>query len=225
MKKILISILILSMFFPLLVLGEEKKTEYIPNAKSGILIDVDSGTILFEKNPNKKLAEASLTKMMVELIFMEKLEEGKFKLTDKVKVSENAASFGGSQIYLEANEEMTIDDLFKGLSVASANDATVAIAEFLSGSEESFVKLMNKKAKELGLSNTVFKNSSGLDEEGHYTTAKDLSKLSRELLKHEKILEYSSIYEDYLREDTNNKFWLVNTNKVVFKIYNKSIIG
>ena len=225
MKKIIIFILILSFILPMSILGEEKKTEYLENAKSGILIDVDSGTVLFEKNPNKKLAEASLTKMMVELIFMEKLEEGKFKLTDKVKVSENAASFGGSQIYLEPNEEMTIDDLFKGLSVASANDATVAIAETLAGSEEEFVKWMNKKAKELNLKNTVFKNSSGLDAKGHYTTAKDLAKLSQELLKHEKILEYSSIYEDYLREDTDNKFWLVNTNKVVFKIYNKSIIG
>ena len=146
---------------------------------------------------------------------MEKLEQGKIKLSDKIKVSENAASFGGSQIYLEPNEEMTIEDLFKGLSVASANDATVAIAETISGSEEEFVKLMNKKAKELGLNNTVFKNATGLDAEGHYSTAKDLSILSKELLKHEKILEYSSIYEDYLREDTKNKFWLVNTNKLI----------
>ena len=215
MKKVLIGILFIFLMFPITVLGKEKETKYIPNAESGILIDVDSGTVLYEKNPNKKLAEASLTKMMVELIFMEKLEQGKIKLNDKIKVSENAASFGGSQIYLEPNEEMTIEDLFKGLSVASANDATVAIAETISGSEEEFVKLMNKKAKELGLNNTVFKNATGLDAEGHYSTAKDLSILSKELLKHEKILEYSSIYEDYLREDTKNKFWLVNTNKLI----------
>ena len=215
MKRIIVGILILSFIFPITVLGKEKETKYIPNAESGILVDVDSGTVLYEKNPNKKLAEASLTKMMVELIFMEKLEEGKIKLNEKIKVSENAASFGGSQIYLEPNEEMTIEDLFKGLSVASANDATVAIAETISGSEEEFVKLMNKKAKELGLENTVFKNATGLDADGHYSTANDLVKLSKELLKHEKILEYSSIYEDYLREDTKNKFWLVNTNKLI----------
>lgn len=222
MKKFFIIMLILSLFSPIFVKAETKenndnKTEInlIENAKSGILIDVDSGTVIYEKNINEKLAEASLTKMMVQLLFLENLEEGKIKLTDKVRISENAASFGGSQIYLEPNEEMTIEDLFKGLCVASANDATVALAETIAGSEEAFVKMMNKKAKKLGLKNTVFINSTGLDEKGHYTTAKDLSILGRELLQHEKILEFSSIYEDYLREDTDNKFWLVNTNKLI----------
>lgn len=224
MKKIFIMILTLSLFSPIFIKAEnetnknvENKGEInlIANAKSGILIDVDSGTIIYEKNKEEKLAEASLTKMMVQLLFLENLEEGKIKLTDKVRVSENAASFGGSQIYLEPNEEMTIEDLFKGVCVASANDATVALAETIAGSEEAFVKMMNKKAKKLGLKNTVFVNSTGLDVEGHYTTAKDLSILGRELLQHEKILEFSSIYEDYLREDTDNKFWLVNTNKLI----------
>ena len=214
MKKIVIITLIISILFIGRVKAETDN-KLIENAKSGILLDVDSGEIIFEKNVNEKLPEASLTKLMVQLIFLEYLEEGKIKLTDRIKVSENAASFGGSQIYLEANEEMSIEDLFKGICVASANDATVAIAEYISGTEEEFVKLMNKKAKKLGLNNTVFKNSTGLDEKGHYTTAKDLSILAKELLKHEKILEFSSIYEDYLREDTDNKFWLVNTNKLI----------
>ncbi len=234
MKKIFIIMLGLSLFLPIFVHGEvkteteeETKTEVkkntknqngiklIENAKSGILIDVDSGTIIYEKNKEEKLAEASLTKMMVQLLFLENLEEGKFKLTDKVRVSENAASFGGSQIYLEPNEEMTIEDLFKGVCVASANDATVALAETIAGSEEAFVKQMNKKAQKLGLKNTVFINSTGLDADGHYTTAQDLAILGRELLQHEKILKFSSIYEDYLRENTDNKFWLVNTNKLI----------
>lgn len=221
MKKFLILISILSIFIPLFTLAEtleennNNQMKLIENAKSGILIDVNSGKVIYEKNPTEKLAEASLTKMMVQLIFLEYLENGKIKLTDKIKVSANAASFGGSQIYLEPNEEMSIEDLFKGVCVASANDATVAIAETIAGTEEEFVKMMNKKAKKLGLKNTNFVNSTGLDENNHYTTAKDLSILGRELLKHEKILEFSSIYEDYLREDTNNKFWLVNTNKLV----------
>lgn len=221
MKKFLILISILSIFIPLFTLAEtleesnNNQIKLIENAKSGILIDVNSGKVIYEKNPTEKLAEASLTKMMVQLIFLEYLENGKIKLTDKIKVSANAASFGGSQIYLEPNEEMSIEDLFKGVCVASANDATVAIAETIAGTEEEFVKMMNKKAKKLGLKNTNFVNSTGLDENNHYTTAKDLSILGRELLKHEKILEFSSIYEDYLREDTNNKFWLVNTNKLV----------
>lgn len=221
MKKFLILISILSIFIPLFTLAEtleennNNQMKLIENAKSGILIDVNSGKVIYEKNPTEKLAEASLTKMMVQLIFLEYLENGKIKLTDKIKVSANAASFGGSQIYLEPNEEMSIEDLFKGVCVASANDATVALAETIAGTEEEFVKMMNKKAKKLGLKNTNFVNSTGLDENNHYTTAKDLSILGRELLKHEKILEFSSIYEDYLREDTNNKFWLVNTNKLV----------
>ncbi|MGN0973764.1 MAG: D-alanyl-D-alanine carboxypeptidase family protein [Bacilli bacterium] len=221
MKKFLILISILSIFTPLFTLAEtleennNNQIKLIENAKSGILIDVNSGKVLYEKNPTEKLAEASLTKMMVQLIFLEYLESGKIKLTDKIKVSANAASFGGSQIYLEPNEEMSIEDLFKGVCVASANDATVAIAETIAGTEEEFVKMMNKKAKKLGLKNTNFVNSTGLDADNHYTTAKDLSILGRELLKHEQILEFSSIYEDYLREDTDNKFWLVNTNKLV----------
>ena len=122
---------------------------------------------------------------------------------------------GGSQIYLQTGEKMTVRDLMKGITMASANDATVAMAEYISGTEEEFVKLMNAKVKELGLKNTVFKNSTGLDEPGHYSSAHDMARIAKELLNHEQILEFSKIYEDYLRTDTQNKFWLVNTNKLV----------
>ena len=121
---------------------------------------------------------------------------------------------GGSQIYLEANEMMTVEDLVKGICVASGNDATVALAEKIAGTEEAFVKLMNEKAKSLGLKNTNFVNATGLDAEGHYSSAYDMSVMARELVRHEKILEFSNIYEDYLRKNTSNSFWLVNTNKM-----------
>lgn len=223
MKKFIMIILCLSLFMPFMVFAqtEEKKeedkgtTNLITNAKSGILLDYDSGTVIFEKEADTKLAIASLTKMTAQIIILENIENGKIRWDDTITVSENAASFGGSQIYLEPNEKMSVEDLFKGISVASANDATVAMAEAIAGSEEEFVKLMNKKVEELGLKNTHFSNCTGLDVDNHYSTARDLSVIARELLSHEKILEFSSIYEDYLREDTDNKFWLVNTNKLV----------
>ena len=132
-----------------------------------------------------------------------------------VTVSQNAADMGGSQIYLSVGEKISIRDLMKGISMASANDATVQMAEVLAGSEAKFVEQMNQKVKDLGLKHTSFKNCTGLDEEGHYSSAYDMAVIARELLKHEKILEFSSVYEDYLREDSDNKFWLVNTNKLV----------
>lgn len=223
MKRFIMIILCLSLFIPFVVSAqtEEKEeenketTNLITNAKSGILLDYDSGTVIFEKEADTKLSIASLTKMTAQIIILENIEQGKIKWDDIITVSENAASFGGSQIYLEPNEKMSVEDLFKGISVASANDATVAMAEAIAGSEEEFVKLMNKKVEELGLKNTHFSNCTGLDVDNHYSTARDLSVIARELLSHEKILEFSSIYEDYLREDTENKFWLVNTNKLV----------
>lgn len=213
MKKILFLLVALGFFiFPMTVFGEE----LIPNATSGILIEADSGKIIFEKDMNKEVAIASMTKMVAQIIILEEIEKGNIKWTDKVKVSKNAADMGGSQIYLSEGEIITIDDLMKGISVASGNDATVAMAEVIAGSEEKFVKMMNDKVKELGLKNTQFKNCTGLDEEGHYSSAYDQAMIARYLVtKHPKVLEYSSIYEDYLREDTENKFWLVNTNKLI----------
>ena len=190
-------------------------TSLIPNAVSGILMDVTTGEIIFEKNKDEQVAVASMTKMVAQIIILENIEAGKIKWTDVVTASANASGMGGSQIYLTTGEEMTVEDMMKGISMASANDATVAMAEFIAGTEVEFVEMMNKKVKELGLKNTHFKNCTGLDEEGHYSSAYDMAIIARELLKHEKILEFSGVYEDYLREDTDNKFWLVNTNKLV----------
>lgn len=190
-------------------------TSLLPNATAGVLMDVTTGEIIFEKNKDEQVAVASMTKMVAQIIILEQIEAGKIKWNDVVTTSENASGMGGSQIYLTTGEEMTVEDMMKGISMASANDATVAMAEFIAGSEVEFVEMMNKKVKELGLKNTYFKNCTGLDEQGHYSSAYDMALIARELLKHEKILEFSSVYEDYLREDTDNKFWLVNTNKLV----------
>ena len=211
MKKILVLIICVSLLIPSFV----SATDLALNAKSAILIDVDTGKILFEKNKDERLKVASLTKMMSQLLILEAKEKGLFDWNEKVKVSANAAGYGGSQIYLSPGEEMKIEDLMKGISMASANDATVALAERIAGSEEKFVSMMNNKVKELGLKNTNFKNPTGLDEEDNYSSSYDLSVIARELLRHKEILRFSSLYEDYLREDTKNKFWLVNTNKLV----------
>jgi len=149
------------------------------------------------------------------LLIMENIEDGRLKWNDIVVASKNASSMGGSQIFLETNEMMSVEDLVKGICIASGNDATVALAERIAGTEAAFVQMMNKKARELGLKNTNFVNSTGLDAEGHYSTAYDMAIMAKELIKYEKILEFSSIYEDYLRKNTDNSFWLVNTNKLV----------
>ena len=146
---------------------------------------------------------------------MEELEKGNLSLDEKVKVSATAASMGGSQIYLEAGEEMTVNDLLKAICVGSANDAVVTLAERISGTEEAFVFKMNEKVKSMGLKNTNFKNATGLDTANHYSSAYDMASMARELVRHKKILEYSGIYETYLRQNTKNKFWLVNTNKLI----------
>jgi len=186
-----------------------------PNARSAILIDQDTGTIIFDKNSHDRLAPASITKVMTMLIIMESIDSGKINYTDKVRVSEKAASMGGSQIFLEVGEEMSVQDLLKGIAVASGNDATVAMAEYIAGTEEEFVEMMNKRAKELGLKDTHFVNTNGLPEADHYSTAYDIAIMSRELLKHEKITDFTKIYQDYLRKDNADPFWLVNTNRLV----------
>lgn len=212
LKKIITVFLILVMCFPTLVFAEEDPT---PNAKSSILMEVSTGTVLFEKNKDDRVAVASLTKMMAQILILEAIEAGNLTWEEEVKASSNAAGYGGTQIYLQPGEMMSVRDLMKGISMASANDATVALAERIAGSEDAFVKMMNDKAKELGLKNTNFVNPTGLDEENHYSSAYDLGLIAIELLKHEQILEFSSVYEDYLRVDTPNKFWLVNTNKLI----------
>ena len=209
MKKIYL------LFIMLLFIPKVSALKLSPNAKSSILMEASTGEIIYSYNENEKRAPASMTKMMSLILIMEEIEKGNLKWNEKIKVSENAASMGGSQIYLEAGEIMSVHDLVKGISMASANDAVVALAERISGSEEEFVKRMNSKSKELGLTNTNFKNVTGLDEEGHYSSAKDMGLIAKELVKHKKVLEFSSTYEDYLRQNTNKKFWLVNTNKLI----------
>lgn len=212
MRKILIFIFLI-LFIPIRVYGEE--LNLAENAKSAILIEASTGEILYQKNANEGLAPASMTKIMSLILIMENIENGNLKWNDIVVVSKNASSMGGSQIFLETNEMMTVEDLVKGICIASGNDATVALAEKIAGTEKAFVKLMNDKAKNLGLKNTNFVNATGLDAEGHYSSAHDMSVMARELVRHEKILEFSSIYEDYLRKNTAKKFWLVNTNRLV----------
>ena len=212
MKKILIISLIL---FSIQVVKAEEVEDLAPDAKSAIMIEASTGEILFKKNENEKLAPASMTKMMSMLIIMEELEKGNLKWDEEVIASANASSMGGSQIFLETGEKMTVAELLKGIAIASGNDATVAMAERISGTEDAFVKRMNEKARELGLKNTNFVTSTGLDADNHYSSAKDMALIAKELVKHEKILEFTGTYEDYLRTNTSSPFWLVNTNRLV----------
>lgn len=217
MKRINLFLVFLGvLFLPIYVFAQDENVDLISNAKGGILIEASTGKIIYEKNMNEKYAVASMTKMVAQIIILEQIEAGKIKWSDVVTVSKNAADMGGSQIYISQGEKITIEDLMKGISMASGNDATVQMAEVISGSEAKFVELMNKKVKQLGLKNTQFKNCTGLDEEGHYSSAYDMAMIARELvINHPEIVKFSSVYEDYLREDTENKFWLVNTNKLV----------
>lgn len=199
--------------------GSNSGVNLASNAKSAIMIEASTGKIMFEKNIDEKLPMASMTKMMTLLLIMENIESGNLKWDEKVTTSEYAASMGGSQIFLEVGEQMTVEDLVKGICIGSGNDAAVAMAERIGGTEEEFVKMMNKKVKELGLKNTNFVNACGLDDDDHYSSAYDMAIIAKELVKYEKILEFTGTYEDYLRKDTDNSFWLVNTNKVVYKNY------
>ena len=225
MKKLLILFLI---FFSLVLTTHAEDTtqsesvnskstniSLAENAKSAIMLEASTGKIIFEKNANEKLPMASMTKMMTLSIIMENIENGNIKWSDSVITSEHAASMGGSQIFLEVGEEMTVEELVKGICIASGNDAAVAMAEKIGGTEEEFVKLMNKKAKELQLKNTNFTNACGLDSDNHYSSAHDMAIIGKELVKYDKILEYTGTYEDYLRKNTDKSFWLVNTNKLV----------
>lgn len=212
MKKVLIVLFLSFMFITNVKAEDLGLTE---GAKSSILIEASTGEIIHESNANERYAPASMTKIMSLILIMEELEKGNLSLDEKVKVSATAASMGGSQIYLEAGEEMTVNDLLKAICVGSANDAVVTLAERISGTEEAFVFKMNEKVKSMGLKNTNFKNATGLDTANHYSSAYDMASMARELVRHKKILEYSGIYETYLRQNTKNKFWLVNTNKLI----------
>lgn len=213
MKKIMIIFLITSLFVPCVALANE--TDITKGASSAVMIDYDTGEILYNKNANSKKSVASLTKMMGLLLIFEKIDDGSIKINEQLTVSKNAKEMGGTQIWLEEGEKISVDDLLKGITMASANDAMVLMAERVSGTEEAFVEEMNEKARTLGLKNTNFVNSTGFDEEGSYSSAYDMALIAKELIKHKKILDYTSKYEDYIRENTENKTWIVNTNKLV----------
>lgn len=212
---IITALIISATIIPTPSFASEVKVDLAENAKSAILIERDTGTVLFEKNSDERLSPASMTKIMTMLLIMEALEDGKIQWNEKVRTSEYAASMGGSQVFLEEGEEMTVDELLRAISISSANDASVVMAERIAGSEKQFVKMMNQKAKELGLKDTKFQNATGLPAKNHYSSARDMAILAKELLKHEKITNYTSQYESYLREGTDKKFWLVNTNRLV----------
>ncbi|MDZ5471133.1 D-alanyl-D-alanine carboxypeptidase family protein (plasmid) [Bacillus sp. 31A1R] len=211
----LITMLITTFVAPLASAEEKTGVDLVDNASSAILIERDTGTVLYEKNSSEQLPPASMTKIMTMLLIMEAVDQGKIKMNEKVRTSEHAASMGGSQIFLEPGEEMTTEEMLKGIAIGSGNDASVAMAEKIAGSEEAFVEMMNKKAKELGLKDTVFKNTTGLPVDDHFSTAHDMAIMAKELLKYEMITKFTGTYEAYLRENTDKKFWLVNTNKLV----------
>lgn len=208
MKKIISAILVLSY----LMFGVSASDFGVPSC---ILMEASSGLVLYEDNADEALPPASVTKIMTLLLVMEAIDDGKLKWDDMVQTSEYAASMGGSQVYLEVGEEMSVSEMVKCVVVSSANDAAVALAEKVAGSEENFVVKMNERANELGMVNTVFKNTNGLDDtvDGHITSARDIALMSRELIvKHPEILEYSSIWMDTVR---NGAFGLTNTNRLI----------
>lgn len=206
---VILTVLITVMYFPsgVSALSDDEIT-----APSAVLIEAETGKVLYEKNMHEVRACASITKVMTLLLVFEAIDSGKISMEDNVTASAHAASMGGSDIWLEQGETMTVHEMIKATVVASANDAAVALAEYVSGTEDEFVVQMNQKAKELGMKETVFKNCNGLDEEGHITSAYDVAIMSRELIKHKKIFEYSGIWMDYLRD---GKTQLVNTNKLL----------
>lgn len=210
MKKIILIILLMFSF-----LLPVNAAEMEISAKSAILIDQNTGKVLYKKNENEKLAMASMTKIMSLLLIMEKIDEGVIKYDDIVEISQEASSMGGSQIFLNPGDKYKVKDLLKGVAMASANDAVVALAEKTYGSKESFVEAMNKRAEELNLKNTHFVNVHGLDDENHYSSSYDMAIMAKELLKYEKILDYTKVYEEYLQKPDGSQIWLVNTNKLV----------
>ena len=212
MKKVICFFICVCFMMQSVAVFAEGNTDLGLNAKSAILMEESTGNILYESNPDERLPIASVTKVMTMLLIMEAVDSGKISLDDMVTVSENAMSYGGSTMFLETGEQLTVNDMLKGIAVASANDGCVAMAEHLAGSESAFVDMMNERAKELGMENTHFMNTNGLDEDDHYSSARDVAIMSRELMKHETIFNYTSIWMDTLR---GGKFQLANTNKLI----------
>lgn len=227
MKKLRVIILLISLFvtaiMPKVSYAQKEESEAVETTgKSAVLIEATTGKVIYEKNKDEQLMMASITKIMTLILIFEALEEGKITLEDSVSVSEHAASMGGSQVYLEPNETQTVNDMIKCISIASANDASVAMSEYIAGSEEEFVKRMNEKAKELGMENTHFLNCCGLDddiESGHYSSAYDIALMSRELItKYPQISDYSTVWMDSIIHTTKkgeSEFGLTNTNKLI----------
>lgn len=217
-KKLLIFLLIISLL-PITNL-QAIENDITPNASGAILIDADSKQILYDKNADKKLFPASTTKIMTMIIMFEAINNKKISFDDQVTTSKYAASMGGSQVYLEEGESMSLEDMFKSIAIASANDASVAVSEYIAGSTNKFVEIMNQKAKELNLKNTHFENVTGLHDNNHYTCPYDLAMMASYLIKigGNKLLSVTSLYDSYIREDTKQSFWLVNTNKLL-KLY------
>ena len=213
MKKVIIFICCVSLIFSIPVFASAKEDEKV-KAESVVLMCMDNNEVLYKKNELEHLSPASVTKIMTILLVLEALDNQEIKLSDKVKASANAVSMGGSQIWLEVGETMTVDELLKAVVVASANDACTALAEYVGGSSEGFVKMMNERAQELGCENTNFENSNGLDDttSNHYSCAYDLALIASEVMKHETIKKYSTIWLDSLR---NGETELNNTNKLV----------
>ncbi|WP_279155491.1 D-alanyl-D-alanine carboxypeptidase family protein [Thomasclavelia cocleata] len=191
-----------------------------PNARAAILIEANSKQVLYDKNSSEKLYPASTTKIMTMILMFEAIRDKKLSFEDKITTSKYAASMGGSQVYLEQGESMSLKDMFKSIAIASANDASVAVAEHIAGNIDKFVTMMNDKAKELNLKNTHFKNATGLHDDDHYTCAHDLALMAAYLIQigGEDLLNVTSLYDSYIREDTKQSFWLVNTNKLL-KLY------
>lgn len=224
MKKISI-IILLSLFLNIIPISvfaknneENSDVNLTKHATSSILVEATTGEIIYKQNPNKISSVASLTKMMGLIIIFDFINKGGTTYDEIITVSSYAKSMGGTQLYLETGEKISVNDLIKGIIMVSANDAMVAMAERVSGTEEAFVKKMNLKAKELGLKNTHFVNCTGFDEENHYSTASDMAKIAMELVNnYPEIYKFSSVYESYVRENTSNKTWIANTNKPVYK--------
>lgn len=209
MKKIYFLLVLLVCPFSVLAL------DLASNAKSAIIIEPTTGKVIFEKNSNERLEPASMTKIMTLLLTFEAIDNGKISLDDMVTISKRAADMGGSQMFLEAGSNIRLEEIIKGVSIASANDGAIALAEYIGGSVENFVDMMNKKAEDLGLSNTHFINPHGLHADNHYSSAYDMAIMASNLINHEKILNYTSIYEDYFNKPDGSRTWLVNTNKLV----------
>lgn len=215
MRKILVVIMTITLLLGTLA-PVVRAEELVTSSESAVLMEVTTGRVLYEKNRDEELMPASMTKMMSMYLVLEAIHHGQLKWEQEIAISEHAASLGGTQIYLEPGEQMTVRDLFLSVALPSANDSITALAEAVSGSESDFVELMNTRAADFEMTNTVFKNPTGLPQEGHLTTAYDMALLGRRLITDfPEVTEFTSLYEAYVREESDEPFWLVNTNKLI----------